>query len=49
MELDEKLATCTDDAEKRQIASSLVERETRVIGVYRQVNLEMGRGAVQVV
>lgn len=37
MELDAKLAACTDEAEKRRISGALAERETRVIGVYRQV------------
>lgn len=36
-ELDAKLAACTDGGDKSQIAGAMAERETRVIGVYRQV------------
>lgn len=38
MELDAKLAACTDEGDRRNISAALAERETRVIGVYRQVN-----------
>ena len=37
MELDAKLAACSDEDDKRQTAAALAERETTVIGVYRQV------------
>ncbi|CAM9702436.1 unnamed protein product [Laminaria digitata] len=40
VELDAKLAACTDEEDKRQTASALAERETRVIGVYRQVAVQ---------
>lgn len=43
MELDAKLAACTDEEDKRQTAAALAERETRVIGVYRQVIWHRGR------
>lgn len=39
MELDAKLAACTEGEEedKRRLSGAMAERETRVIGVYRQV------------
>ncbi|CAM9586179.1 unnamed protein product, partial [Scytosiphon promiscuus] len=39
MELDAKLASADGD-EKREILAALAERETRVIGVYRQVAVQ---------
>lgn len=37
MELDAKLAACTEEEDKSQLSGAVAERETRVIGVYRQV------------
>lgn len=36
-ELDAEMAACVDQREKNRIAAAAAERETRVIGVYRQV------------
>lgn len=44
VELDAKLAACTDEEDKRRTASALSERESRVIGVYRQVSRYPGAG-----
>lgn len=36
-ELDAKVAACTEEEDRRQVSGAMAERETRVIGVYRQV------------
>ncbi|CBJ33018.1 Acetyl-CoA carboxylase [Ectocarpus siliculosus] len=41
MELDAKLSACTEEGgDRRNISAALAERETRVIGVYRQVAVQ---------
>lgn len=41
VDLDAKLADCSDGAEKQRIAGEITKRETRVIGVYRQVYINI--------
>lgn len=42
-ELDAKLAACTGEEDTSQLSSAVAERETRVIGVYRQVSKASSR------
>lgn len=43
-ELDAEMAACVEQREKNRIAAAVAERETRVIGVYRQVTNGGGGG-----